>query len=97
MQRHFLDSHLKLRVVLWGAADPVDTVVSLWGPGQRQVLLVDIFALSQRHVAHQQQPSAVRYAAQGIFQTGAAGAEDRFNMNIVSIHFNRQTPYTTLD
>lgn len=69
----FSDSHLKLRLVCRGAADPVDTVVSLWSLVQCQVFLVDIFALSQRHVTHQQQPSAVRFAAQGIFQTGAAG------------------------
>lgn len=62
-------------MALWGAADAVDTVVSLWSLVQRQVFLVDIFALSQRYVAHQQQPSAVRFAAQGIFQTGAAGEE----------------------
>lgn len=97
----------------------MDAVVSLWSLVQRQVFLVDIFALSQRHVAHQQQPSAVRFAAQGIFQTGAAGggttgrAEDTlekgsaaqlneglmlywFNMNIISIHFNRLKLLTEL-
>lgn len=96
----------------------MDTVVSLWSLVQRQVFLVDIFALSQSHVAHQQQPSAVRLAAQGILQTGAAGgttgrAEDTlkkgsaaqlneglmlywFNMNIISIHFNRLKLLTEL-
>lgn len=68
-------SYLKLRVSARSAADPVHAVVSLRGLGQRQVSLVDVFAPSQRHITHQQQPRAVRHTGPGVIQTGAVGGE----------------------
>ena len=49
-------------------------VVAIRSLGQRLVSLTEVPAPSQRHVAHQQQPGAVRLAGFGVFQTGAADA-----------------------
>lgn len=54
-----------------GAADPVDGVEPVWSSGQRQVSLVQVFALPQGHVAHQQQPRAVGRLATRVLQTGS--------------------------
>lgn len=69
-----LRSYLELGGGVGAAADAVHAVVSLGSPGERDVPLVLVPAASQRHVAHQQQPGAVRLAGLGVFQ---AGTEDR--------------------
>lgn len=70
LSRH-LRSHLKLRGSSGGLADPVHAVESLWSLSQCVVSLVDVLAMSQRHVTHQQQPRSVCHAGLGVSQNGA--------------------------
>lgn len=56
-------------------ANTMHAVEPLRGLGQRQVFLIDVLALSQRHVTHQEQPRAVGDAGLRVLQAGAAAAE----------------------
>lgn len=69
----FAVTHLEVGFCRRSAADPVDAVVPVRRLGQRQVSLAHVFALSQRHVAHQQQPLAIARVALCVLQAGAAG------------------------
>lgn len=51
----------------------MDAVAPVRSLGQRQVSLAHVFALPQRHVAHQQQPRAVAGVALCVLQAGSAG------------------------
>ena len=64
-------THLKLRVSVWGAADPMHAVVSLRSLGECWISLVDVPAMSQLHITHKQQSRAVRHTGLWVFQTGA--------------------------
>lgn len=51
----------------------MDAVVAVWSLGQRQVSLAHVFALPQRHVAHQQQPCTIACVPLSVLQAGSAG------------------------
>lgn len=51
----------------------MDAVVPVGSLGQRRVSLAHVFALPQRHVAHQQQPGAIARVALCVPQAGSAG------------------------
>lgn len=51
----------------------MDAVVAVRSLGQRQVSLAHVFALPQRHVAHQQQPRAIGCVPLSVLQAGSAG------------------------
>lgn len=68
-------AHLKVRAGAGSDADPLHAVVPVRSLGQRQVSPAHVFALPQRHLAHQEQPRAVRRVALSVFQAGSVEGE----------------------
>lgn len=68
--RIFKKGYVKLWGFLGGVANPVYTVVSLRGASQAAVPLLEVSTAPQRHVTHQQQPTAVRHTGLRVLQTG---------------------------
>lgn len=84
-QTLFLAAHLKVGFGAWSAAEPMDTLVPVRSPGERQVSLVHVLALSQSHVAHHEQPRAVTGVAHRVLQAGSVGGGEAVNNALITL------------